>query len=267
MYLIKLLRRRGNGVSQILKIAPPLTTWPSPSAPHLLHFLQTSLSNTFSPAILSIHTSTHPKLPHITHNHDHQNILRCLLGRPRLGLTFARDQTWVVAFPSPVFCHRPWHHACLFFWFGRKQTNQSPKPSPLSTSQHKLKKRSLPKSLCANLFCYRTKRPNQLHPLRSCRPQNGRELPRPLHWRERVWIQGLQVPSCDPQLHASRRRFHPWQCKWLSAFVIASNHAREGAFLFLPLLQDTDMFFFNQGHRWQVDLWREIRGWELRGKT
>lgn len=86
----------------VKKLAPLLSTWSVPSAPHLLHFLQIPLIKPFSPAILSIHTITHQKLPHITRNHGHQDLLRCLLGRPCLGLTFARDQTWVVVFPSPA---------------------------------------------------------------------------------------------------------------------------------------------------------------------
>ncbi len=49
-----------------------------------------------------------------------------------------------------------------------------------------------------------------LYPTRACLmnrlalfvwPSSSRELPRPVHWREGLWLQGLPFPPCHPPVH------------------------------------------------------------------
>merc|ERR1712227_544366 len=47
-----------------------------------------------------------------------------------------------------------------------------------------------------------------------CCPQDCRELPSSLHWREGVRIQGFHLPPCHPQLHVPGRRLHCWERNW-----------------------------------------------------
>merc|ERR1711911_346114 len=42
-------------------------------------------------------------------------------------------------------------------------------------------------------------------------PQDLRELPRPVHRREGIRIQGIHLPSCHPQLHVPGWRLHRWK--------------------------------------------------------
>lgn len=65
-----------------------------------------------------------------------------------------------------------------------------------------------------------------------CAP-NCRELPRPLHWREGLWLQGLHLPSCNQGFHDSRRRL--WQRKCMSLFPTP--------ILFFSLLQHKHIYF------------------------
>jgi hypothetical protein len=54
--------------------------------------------------------------------------------------------------------------------------------------------------------------PHQLQALRRCSPEDCRKLPCSLHRRERLRVQGQQVPSHHPPVHATGRRFHSRKC-------------------------------------------------------
>lgn len=86
-------------------------------------------------------------------------------------------------------------------------------------------RRSLSYFSCSNHFVFDTFDWITLAPRWRC-AEDGRELPRPVHWWEGLRLQELHLPPDHPELHVPGRWLHQ-----------------------------------PQRHRRKVDLWREVRGW------
>mmetsp|Transcript_18385 Transcript_18385/g.31308 ORF Transcript_18385/g.31308 Transcript_18385/m.31308 type:complete len:247 (+) Transcript_18385:102-842(+) len=82
----------------------------------------------------------------------------------------------------------------------------------ISLSKHykkpKAKSHHVGQSVLRHVHRRRAGRPHRDDAARGRRPQDGRELPRALHRREGLWLQGLQLPPRHHVVHVPGRRLH-----------------------------------------------------------